>query len=41
VDNIANAVATLQHAGITAERVVNTFSLDDFLGWIEGAPRKR
>jgi histidinol phosphatase-like PHP family hydrolase len=35
VDNIGNAVATLQHAGIRAERVVNTFPLDNFLDWIE------
>ena len=37
VDNVGNAIATLQHAGINAERVVNTFPLPEFLDWIDGA----
>lgn len=33
MDNIANAVATLQRAGVTPDRVVNTFAEEDFFEW--------
>lgn len=34
--NVANAVATLQRAGVTASQVVNTFALDEFTEWARG-----
>lgn len=36
MDNIANAVATLQRAGVTPDRVVNTWSVEDLTRWISG-----
>lgn len=33
--NVENGVATAQRAGVTADRVVNTLDLDDFMGWVE------
>lgn len=33
IDNIANAVATLQRAGVTPDRVVNTFEIEDLSDW--------
>ncbi|HEX6286217.1 MAG TPA: PHP domain-containing protein, partial [Acidimicrobiia bacterium] len=34
IGNVANAVGTLQRAGIDAERVVNTWDVDRLLAWI-------
>lgn len=36
IPNIENAVATLQRAGIPASRVVNTWPLEEFVGWVGG-----
>lgn len=40
LDNIDNAVATLQRAGIGPERVVNTFPLERFSEWATGHARR-
>jgi DNA polymerase (family X) len=37
--NIANAVATLQQAGITSDRVVNASPVETLRDWVEGGSR--
>jgi DNA polymerase (family X) len=34
IDNIANAVATLQRAGVRPERVVNTYPVEELSSWL-------
>ena len=34
MDNIANAVATLQRSGVTPGRVINSFEVDDLSEWV-------
>lgn len=36
IDNIDNAIGTLQRAGIGPGRIVNTFAVTEFLHWVSG-----
>jgi DNA polymerase (family 10) len=40
MDNIANAVATLQRAGVTPDRVVNTWTVEDLSDWVNRAGKR-
>ena len=37
MDNIANAVATLQRSGVTPSKVINSFAVDDLSDWVSRA----